>query len=64
MKLPLEKAIAEGVIKPASSVRVKDEQETEYRRGIIFEKIPEILTRGHVVNERRVGLIEQRQCFG
>ena len=60
MKLPLEDAISQGIIKPAANLRIKDDQETEYRKGIVFEKVPEILTKGHIVNERRVGLIEER----
>ena len=59
MKLPLEDAINQGIIKPATNLRIKDDQETEYRKGIVFEKVPEILTKGHVVNERRVGFIEE-----
>ena len=64
MRLPLDAAIEQGYIKTASSLRVKNgEEEDEYRKGIIFEKVPEILTRGHVVNERRVGLMEERANF-
>ena len=29
----------------------------------MFEKVPEILTRGHVVNERRLGLMEERANY-
>ena len=43
--------------------RPRPDQETEYRKGIVFEKIPEILTRRHVVNERRVGLTIERAEF-
>ena len=63
MRLPLEEAVSQGVIKPAASLRVKSDQESEYRKGIVFEKIPEQLTKGHVVNEKRVGLIEERAEF-
>ena len=64
MKLSLESATSQGFIKPAANLRIRnDEEEFEYRKGIVFEKIPEILTKGHVVNERRVTLIEERAQF-
>ena len=64
MRQSLEEALAGGFIKPASSLRIRgDDEENEYRKGIVFEKVPEILTRGHVVNERRVSLMEERANF-
>ena len=64
MRQSLEEALAGGFIKPASSLRIRgDEEENEYRKGIVFEKVPEILTRGHVVNERRISLMEERANF-
>ena len=35
--------------------RIKDDQEDDYKKGFTFEKIPELLTRGHHVNEKRLG---------
>jgi hypothetical protein len=48
-----------GFIKQAKSLRIKDGQEVNYKKGITFEKIPELLTRGHHVNENRLGLLEE-----
>ena len=30
------------------------------KEGIIFEKVPELLTRGHVLNKERISKIEER----
>ena len=49
-----------GFIKLAKSLRIKDDQEDDYKKGLTFEKIPELLTRGHHVNENRLGLLEER----
>ena len=63
MKLEFSESVDKGIIKPASCLRVRDEEESEYRKGLVFEKVPEILTRGHVIDEMRVGKIEERANF-
>ena len=60
MTMDLECAKEQGFIKPASSLRIKDDQEEDFRKGLTFEKVPELLTRGHQVSEKRLGLMEQR----
>ena len=35
-------------------------EEDDYDKGLVFEKIPEILTRGHVVSAKRVDILEER----
>ena len=60
MKQEIENVLEMEIIKPAKGLRIKDEEESEFRQGLIFERVPEILTRGHVINERRVGLLEER----
>ena len=39
-----------GILTPASHLRIKDEDEENYRDGFVFEKTQEILTRGHVLS--------------
>ena len=63
MKLEIEKAKEMGFIRSAQNLRIKDEQEEDYKKGLTFEKIPELLTRGHPVNERRLSLLEERAEF-
>ena len=60
MRLEIEEAIEMGTIRPALELRVKEEEESEFSKGIIFETVPEILTRGHVISESRVSKIEAR----
>ena len=60
MKHDITESIEKGIIKPASDLRVKDEEESEFRKGLVFEKVPEILTRGHVIDEVRVSKLEER----
>jgi hypothetical protein len=60
MKLELQEAIDQGFIKPAKDLRMNKEEEEDYNRGLVFEKVPEILTRGHVVSEKRVSMLEER----
>ena len=42
-----EEAVANDIIKPAKMLRMKEEEEEEYEKGLIFERSPEILIRGH-----------------
>ena len=60
MKLDLEEAVNQGFIKPACDLRMSPEEEQDYDRGLVFEKIPEVLTRGHVVTAKKVDMIEER----
>ena len=60
MTLPLPEAIENGSITPAKNLRISDSEKEDYKEGIIFEKIPELLTRGHVLNKERISKIEER----
>ena len=63
MLMDVEQAQNQGFIKPANSLRLNIEQEEDFKKGLTFEKVPELLTRGHAVTERRLGLLEQRAEF-
>ena len=60
MTMDMDTAMEQGFIKPASSLRINDEQENEFKKGLTFEKVPELLTRGHQVSERRLNLMQER----
>ena len=60
MTWPVEKAVSEGCIIPAVELRVSDAERNDFKEGIIFEKVPELLTRGHVFNKERISKIEER----
>ena len=63
MKITVAEAIGQGHIKPALELRVKDEEKDEFKDGIVFDKIPEVLTRGHALNQDRISKLEQRALF-
>ena len=63
MSEPLERAIGDGVIKPAVELRLNEEDENDYLEGMMFDKVPELLTRGHVINDYRLTEIEKRAKF-
>ena len=42
-----EEALGNDIIKPAKMLRLKEDEEEEFEKGLIFEKTPEILVRGH-----------------
>ena len=39
------------------------EEEDDYDRGLAYNKVPEILTRGHQVSHKRVAKIEERAAY-
>ena len=47
MRNDLEDAFEADILKPAKDLRLNNNEEEEYDRGLIFEKCPEILVRGH-----------------
>ena len=71
MRLDLDKAVQEGFLRPAQSLMPAVlENEDEFKKGFIFEKEPEILTRGHLVDgnpeqldKKRVQKIAERAAF-
>ena len=55
MRSDLTEVLETGIMTPAANLRLKDEEEeSEFEKGLIFEKCPEILVRGHsaFVNDR------------
>ena len=63
MTWPVEKAIQQGCLTPAKELRISDSEKEDYKEGIIFEKVPELLTRGHVLNKERISKIEERARY-
>ena len=50
----VEKAVSEGILKPISELRMADDEENEFSKGLIFERTPEILIQGHAITQERV----------
>ena len=51
MRMDLDKADEAGYIILASKLRLKDlepEEESDYQKGLLFDPVSEILTRGHL----------------
>ena len=62
MKEEIEHAVDKGILTPAANLRMTEEEEEDFRKGLIFEKSPEILTRGHCVmlNRERINKVKGR----
>ena len=63
MKTSVVQAIAQGCIKPALDLLIRDEDREEFREGVVYDKIPEVLTRGHNLNQERISRLEVRAQF-
>ena len=70
MKLDFHEATNAGYLKPADSLKViSGKKEDEFRKGFIFEKEPEVLTRGHIaskqvsVSHNRISKLQERAIF-
>ena len=71
MKLELCEAVELGILKPALELKQSTvEEDDEYKKGFIFDKEPEILTRGHLaddaieqVESTRIEKIAERASF-
>ena len=62
MQMDIDKAVAEGYIKPATDLRISDEFEDKFKEGLMFGEQEDILTRGHAaaVKRDRVDKLEER----
>ena len=49
MRGEIDDAIADGILTPASDLRLNDDDEESYKKGLVFERTPDILTPGHMV---------------
>ena len=63
MKWKAGQAIAQGCIKPATELRINDEDKDDFKEGVVFERFPELLTRGHTLNKERINKMEKRAKF-
>ena len=64
MKHDVQYAIDAGILKPVSELRLNSKEElNDFHDGCVFDQVPEILTRGHVLNQRRLSLIQERASF-
>ena len=50
MKMDFSEAVENGYIKPLSELSMSSEEEIDYGRGLVYEKVPEILTKCHVIS--------------
>ena len=64
MRNDIPEAVSKGILKPVSELRLSTKEELDsYYDGCVFDQIPEVLTRGHVLNQRRISLIQERAAY-
>ena len=60
----LEDAQDEGIITPASDLRLHDDEKELFDGGLVFEKFPEVLVKGHsAFTTSRLGKMKERAAF-
>ena len=63
MHLDIEQAVEEEILTPVEKLRLSDEEKKDYKRGLVIDSEPEILTYGHVATEKRIQAILDRAKF-
>ena len=64
MRGEFEEAVKAGILRPVSDLRLQTkEEQDDFQDGCVFDMVPEVLTRGHVLNQRRISLIQERAYF-
>ena len=54
MKHGIHDAVKKDILKPVSELRLASKEEiNEHHDGCVFDQIPKVLIRGHVLNEKR-----------
>ena len=56
-------ATDKGLIRPAGELRMNEKDEDEYDKGLVFERTPELLIKGHVVTAERVAKMQERAMY-
>ena len=60
----VEEAVKIGILTPATDLTMSGEEAEEFDQGFVFEKTPEVLTRGHVVlHSKKVDCVRERLEF-
>ena len=64
MQHDVDVAVKSGILKPVSKLRLQTkEEQDDYQDGCVFDIVPEVLTRGHVLNQRRISQIQERASY-
>ena len=64
MRHDVHEAVKKGVLKPVADLRLNTKEEIDnFHDGCVFDQVPEVLTRGHVLNQRRISLIQERASY-
>ena len=64
MRREIDDAIEQGILTPAVNLRMNDDEEDSFKKGLVFEKSQEILTRGHAVMlASRIEKVKERAEF-
>ena len=65
MRGEISDAVDKGILTPISRLRLNDEEQEDFKKGVVYGKTPEILTRGHptVLINTRVENVKSRSEF-
>ena len=62
--ISVDEVVKSGILKPVSKLRLQTkEEQDDYQDGCVFDIVPEVLTRGHVLNQRRISQIQERASY-
>ena len=60
MKGSIEDAVEKGILKPAKDLIMNRDEEDDFKKGFVFEKGHEILTRGHLALPVKIQKVRER----
>ena len=64
MRQEIDEAVRNSILTPVSDLRLNTSEEMDkFHDGCVFDQVPEILTRGHVLNQARISKIQERASF-
>ena len=63
MHLDIDEAVRQDILTPVERLRLSDEEKVDFKRGLVIDSEPEILTYGHVITEKRTQAILDRAKF-
>ena len=60
MRGEIDDAINNGILTPAKNLKLSSDEESDYKKGFIYERDQEILTRGHMVLTSNLDKVKSR----
>ena len=63
MRMDIDRAVELEILTPVTKLRLSEDEKIHYKRGLIIDSEPEVITHGHFMSEKRTQAILDRAKY-